>query len=252
MWFLADALYQAAAAVTVVLIGRALGSNELTICLFIGSLVWAHFSRLLEDIAHNITFERWEDTIEYTLGAPISRMAHLLGVALYGFLRATAQTTIVFLILMSIIAIPITFVTGLKIIVVIVASSLALYGLGIAVATFPLFSEEYGPQGAQIANGLILMISGVNYPISVLPGWIQYFSYLSPATYAIEACRKVAGVQFSAAGGLISQPNADLIQVLPEMGILLALGILYIPFGNWIFSKVEQVSLANGWLKRSG
>ena len=33
------------------------------------------------------------------------------------------------------------------------------------------------------------MISGVYYPVSVLPEWMQFLSVFSPATYALDGLR---------------------------------------------------------------
>lgn len=52
------------------------------------------------------------------------------------------------------------------------------------VASFcnPLFEVTHG------------MVSGVYYPVGVLPGWLQPLSALSPATYTLSACRKLVGI----------------------------------------------------------
>jgi ABC-2 type transport system permease protein len=38
---------------------------------------------------------------------------------------------------------------------------------------------------AYIVQAVVLLVSGVYYPVDVLPGWMQPLSTISPATYAI-------------------------------------------------------------------
>src|SRR3954468_11082325 len=72
-------------------------ANDLTLFLLIGTLVWAYLSALLDDISLVITWERWEGTIEHTLMAPVPRVAHLLGTAVFGLMHALMRTTLIML-----------------------------------------------------------------------------------------------------------------------------------------------------------
>ena len=57
-------------------------------------------------------------------------------------------------------------------------------------AVLPLISPEKGTQLGFIAQGLLLVVSGVYYPVSVLPQWMQWISVVSPATYTLEGARR--------------------------------------------------------------
>ena len=56
-------------------------------------------------------------------------------------------------------------------------------------AVLPLISPEKGTQLGFIAQGLMLVVSGVYYPVSVLPEWMQWIAKISPATYALRGIR---------------------------------------------------------------
>ena len=56
-------------------------------------------------------------------------------------------------------------------------------------AVLPLISPEKGTQLGFVAQGLMLVVSGVYYPVSVLPGWMQWIAKISPATYALRGNR---------------------------------------------------------------
>ena len=58
-------------------------------------------------------------------------------------------------------------------------------------AVLPLISPEKGTQLGFVAQGLMLVVSGVYYPVSVLPEWMQWIAKISPATYALRGYRDV-------------------------------------------------------------
>src|SRR5205085_6126515 len=80
------------------------------------------------------------------------------------------------------------------VVVVLLASSLAFIGLGVMAAALPVLSPERGAEATHIFQGSLLLVSGVYYPIKVLPVWLRPISALSPATYTLAACRRLVGV----------------------------------------------------------
>ena len=56
-------------------------------------------------------------------------------------------------------------------------------------AVLPLISPEKGAQLGFVAQGMLLVVSGVYYPVEVLPQWMQWLSVISPATYALDGIR---------------------------------------------------------------
>ena len=56
-------------------------------------------------------------------------------------------------------------------------------------SVLPLISPEKGAQLGFVAQGLMLVVSGVYYPVSVMPEWMQWLAKISPATYALRGDR---------------------------------------------------------------
>jgi ABC-2 type transport system permease protein len=73
--------------------------------------------------------------------------------------------------------------------VLLAVASLSFVGLGTITAVLPLISPERGAQFGFVAQGLLLVVSGVYYPVSVFPQWMQWLSTISPATYALRGIR---------------------------------------------------------------
>jgi ABC-2 type transport system permease protein len=112
-------------------------------------------------------------------------------------------------------------------------------------------SAERGAEATHIFQGSLLLVSGVYYPIEVLPRWMQPLSAISPATYTLSACRKLFGVGISGSTPerLAGVPLSD---VSHELFVLALMGVVLLPFGLWVFMKVEDWAKRAGKLKRTG
>jgi ABC-2 type transport system permease protein len=83
-------------------------------------------------------------------------------------------------------------------------------------------------------------VSGVYYPVDVMPGWMQAIATLSPATYALEGVRAAVldGAGLGDLGG--------------DLWPLAILGVVAIPVGLAVFRAGERYAKRHGKLKRSG
>src|SRR5918992_3522046 len=101
---LAFLIFNVASAMSVLYIGEAqmqstgAGSQEgqldLVLYLGIGTVVWAYLRAVFANVGEMVAWERWEGTIEYTMMAPISRLAHMLGVAVFGIVFGIVRTAL--------------------------------------------------------------------------------------------------------------------------------------------------------------
>lgn len=241
-WEIVFLFYNIVNTLTIGLIGLTMDHNkaDMVLYLVIGALLWGFMSVLFEEVANSISWERWEGTIEYTFMAPISRITHLAGTCLFAVLYGLLRTVVVLLAVAFFFDINLQQANLSSALLVMVVASPAFMGLGLIAAILPLLSPEKGTQATHIIQGLILLISGIYYPITLLPTWLQPLAYLSPGTYALESARSalLKGATFS--------------QLWPNMGILLLMGTLLIPLGLWTFSIAEKYAMRVGKLKRSG
>src|SRR5215212_7465354 len=60
----------------------------------IGTVVWAYLRAVFSNVGEMVAWERWEGTIEYTMMAPISRLAHMLGVSLFSIIYGLARSAL--------------------------------------------------------------------------------------------------------------------------------------------------------------
>ena len=208
--------------------------------LLVGALLWGYLSLVFMEAAYAIAWERWEGTIEYTFMAPVRRMTHLMGICLFAIGYGLVRTFIVLLAAIAIFNIDFSHANLAGVLVVLAASLVPLVGLAILTSVLPLLSPQKGEQMSFALQGFLLLVSGVYYPLSVLPLPLQIAGAASPLTYAL------AGMRRSLLDG------AGVGDQLPTAAILLAMGAVLIPVGVWVFTWAEGRAKRLGLLKRSG
>src|SRR5437773_3706909 len=133
-----------------------------------------------------ITIERWEGTIEHTFMAPISRFTHLLGSCWYAVAHGLLFTFIQLLVVGAFFHLDLSHANYLTAVFMLLVGSISFIGFGIGASILPLLYTERGSQMSYIVRAILLLVSGVYYPIQVLPGWMQPLARISPATYVLD------------------------------------------------------------------
>jgi len=250
-WVIVFNFYALTGSAAVALIGVAAHDHQLTLTLVVGALLWNFLSILYNEIAMSVAYERWEGTLEYTFMAPVPRLVHLAGLSLFALFNSIVNTGTVLLGLMLFTDISLRGANLGGVLTVLLASTLAFVGLGVMAAALPVLSPERGAEATHIFQGSLLLVSGVYYPIDVLPAWLQPVSALSPATYTLTACRRLVGVGDPATTSE-RLAGASLSAVLPELLMLIVMGAVLVPLGLWVFARVERWAKHTGRLKRTG
>jgi ABC-2 type transport system permease protein len=162
--------------------GASVDVNRLTTVLLIGAVVWSYLGILFEVLTETVAWERWEGTIEYTFMAPLSRPAHLLGMGLFAVAYGVVRAGLLFGVVASLFGLSLPHANYGGALVVLAVASVSFLGVGVMTAVLPLVSPEKGTQIGFVAQGAMLVVSGIYYPISVLPQWMQWLATVSPAT----------------------------------------------------------------------
>jgi len=216
--------------------------DSLTLYLLIGTSVWSYLSVTFEGVTDLINIERWEGTIEHTFMAPISRFTHMIGSCWYAVVHGLLFTFLQLIIVASFFHLDLSQANYLTAVFMLLLGSVSFVGFGIAASVLPLLYTERGSQMSFIVRAIILLVSGVYYPISVLPGWMQPAARISPATYVLNGLRDAL------------QGNAPIWspEIWASTWPLIISGVVSIPLGLLIFRIAERYAKRTGRLKRNG
>ncbi len=220
--------------------GGSVNTRSTQIYLLAGALLWSYLSLIFMEVAYAIGFERWEGTIEYTFMAPVRRATHLMGVwcatVIYGLIR----TALVIAVVVPLFHIDLHGANGWSVLVIMLVATLPLAGIGILVAIMPLLAPEKGEQMSMSIQGVFLLVSGVYYPVDVLPQPLHALGLASPLTYMLQGIRDAL------------LRGRGVVDMLPMLGMLALSGAVLIPASLWLFSRAERRAKRLGLLKRSG
>lgn len=222
--------------------GSAVHTDYLILYLLIGTSVWSYLSVTFEGVTDLITLERWEGTIEHTFMAPISRFTHLIGSCWYAIAHGLLFTFLQLIIVGSFFHLNLSHANYVTTVFMLLVGSISFIGFGIAASVLPLLFTERGTQMSYIVRAVLLLISGVYYPISVLPGWMQPLARVSPATYVLEGLRS----------GLLDGAPVWSTVVWNSTWPLIITGVVSVPIGVYIFGLAERYAKHTGKLKRNG
>ena len=220
--------------------GQQVDGRYLVLYLVVGTLVWRYLSLIFYWITDIIGIERWEGTIEYTLMAPISRVTHMAGQTLFAVIYSLLFTGVILLITVVLFDIDISKANLFGGLTMLLVGSLSFIGIGIMGSVLPMLFPERGSQMTHVIIAILLLVSGVYYPVEVLPEMLQKMAVLSPATYVLDGTRQAL---------LEGTPSS---QLWPYIWPTLLMGVVMIPFGLWIFNQAERYAKRTGKLHRNG
>jgi ABC-2 type transport system permease protein len=220
--------------------GGELDVKRATTVLLIGAVIWSYLGILFEILTETVAWERWEGTIEYTFMAPLSRPVHLFGMGLFAVLYGLVRTALLFAVIAAFFDLSLGEADFAAALLVLAVASVSFLGIGMMTAVLPLISPEKGMQLGFIAQGILLVVSGVYYSVSVLPEWMQWISTISPATYALRGIRSAI------------LDGAGVSDLWGDIWPLIVIGVVSIPLGLAVFHRGEVYAKRHGKLKRSG
>lgn len=171
-----------------------------------------------------ITMERELGTLDGVMVAPINRLSIILGKSLAQLTRGLLQGFIIMILAMALFGVTIQgsilLVVGLLLLGV-----FSFVGLGIALTSIAK-DQETATMIMTTIMFPMMFLSGIFFPIKMMPDFMQSISSFLPLTYASDALRKVMVL-----GAGIPQISTDLI-------ILIIFGIVMLSIAVPLFKKM--------------
>ena len=156
------------------------------------------------DVAYAVLFDIWSKSMKHQFLSPV-RIYHLgLGAWLVGVGRG-----VVVFILMAYIgtqAFGFDFIGGgpLSLALFLLGCFLTALCIGLVVCSLVLLFGTRAETSAWAAVNFIVMLAGIYYPISMLPGWVAIVSRVIPLTYFLDAVRRGYGFESQFAHPLLA------------------------------------------------
>jgi ABC-2 type transport system permease protein len=197
-------------------------------------LLWDFFVRVMHGVTMAFFEDVWSRNFLNYFASPLSISEYLAGLVMTAICTSLIGLAVMLALAMGIFG-------------------LSFFGYGIALLPFLLILFMFGISLGIMAVGMVLRLgpsaewliwpipamlspfAGVFYPLSTLPGWMRWISYLLPPAYVFEGMRSVVA-------------NRTLSIPLLLCGGLLCLG--YFLLACWVFSRIFRHAVRSGLIAR--
>jgi len=186
------------------------------------------FDQSLEEARRN-------GTLEYLLVTQTSLPVILVGSAIYPFVLLSLRTTAYLGWAVVLFQFPVGQANWAGAILVLGASVLAFMGLGVLSASYSILFKRGNPV-KWLFVGVAGLVSGIMYPVTVLPPALQSLARLVPVTYSLEGMR----------AALLQQ--ASILALLPTLRALLLFALVLLPLSLAVFSWALRRTKVTGTL----
>lgn len=197
-------------------------------------LFWDFLVRVMQGVTIAFFEDVWARNFLNIFGTPLSIMEYVGGLVLSSI--GTSSVGLVVMLLMA------TLIFGLS-----------FFGFGLAIVPFLLVLFLFGIALGIVGSGIVLRLgpasewfiwpipalispfAGVFYPLSTLPQWMRYISFLLPPSYVFEGMRSIIS------GGGLS------VSSLLWGGCL---ALIYIFLACWFFVRMYRRAVHTGLIAR--
>src|SRR5512137_2519364 len=159
--------------------------------LLVGSIALTILQTSQMDVAYVLLFDMWSKSIKNTFIAPIKGHYLVFGSLLFGIIRGIFVFAI--LVVVSSRLFGFNFLAGgiIPVLVFLAGVFCMAAVIGITVCISILLFGQKADVAAWSLSGMILLVSGIYYPIEVLPPLLQTLARAIPLTYFLEYYRSV-------------------------------------------------------------
>jgi ABC-2 type transport system permease protein len=187
-------------------------------------------------VSMSIGGDRWSGTLPYLFGTPANRLLMFVGRALVHVLDGMVGVFIALLWGALLLGLDLSQTQPTALVATILVTSFSTSGLGLMLGSLSLITVN-----VMFVNNLVyfalLIFSGSNVDLTILPGWIQSVSKAIPLTRGIAATRSlIDGVPFAEVSGLLAQEAL--------------IGVVYILVGYVLFRWFESQAKRRGTLEQ--
>jgi len=143
----------------------------------------------LAGVGFAISREREQGTMDGLLVAPISRTAVVFGKVLAQTVRGMIQAFLILGLSMLLFGVRI-YGSPFVMVLVLLMGVASFVGVGIILTSFAP-DQETAQMTVMLLQFPMMFLSGIIFPVSSLPGWMQWIGKAMPLYYAADALRKV-------------------------------------------------------------
>ena len=206
--------------------------------IFIGVAFTDYLSVSLTAFHTSIRESQMMGTLEILLMTPVKLSTILICSSLWPYLFTSYRFILYLAVGAFLFGLDLGSANLLSTLVVLILSILCFATLGILTASIVMVIKKGGDWSKLFLTGVSVLLGGVAYPVSVLPGWLKSLSAFIPLTHSLNAMRQAL---------LQGRTLADLRPDLLSLGLF---SLVLWPLSLWIFQLSVKQTKVTGSLSQ--
>ena len=215
--------------------------NALVGFVVIGGTMTAFWMNVLWSMASQLYWEKEMGNLQLYMMAPMSRMALLGGMALGGMFMTSVRAISTLVAGVFVFGVAFRVADPLLILAVFFATLIALYGMGMMLASLYLLYGREAWNLSALLEEPIFLVSGFYFPIKALGQGVALAASIVPAALGLDALRQLLFPTFF--GGAFW-----LLSVQDELTILVGLCVLFLFLARFCLARLENLAKREGRL----
>jgi len=203
--------------------------------LLVGVALWGYQSTAVNSLRGRIREAQTIGTLEALLVTSTPPNQLIVGSTLYDFVFMSLRVVAYLVLGFVFFDLDLEQANYVASMVVLVLSIAAFMGIGIMAGAFTMIFKKGDPV-TWVFTTLAVPLGGVFYPVSVLPGPLQWLANLLPVTHSLEAMRRTL------------LEGASLAEVAPSLKALAVFALILFPTSLFLFRQSLRWAKARGSL----
>lgn len=201
----------------------------------IGIAFSSYFGLGLSSFSSGLRQAQSTGTLEALLASPVGLSTLILCSSLWSYVMTTVRVLIYLAVGVLLLGVDLGGGNYPAALLILILTIICLGSLGIIAASFIMVLKRGDPV-TWLFGSLSGLLSGVYYPIEILPAWLQPLSRLIPVTYSLQAMRRAL------------LQGATFAELSPDLLILFLFTIVVVPLGLLSFRYAVRYAKIEGSL----
>jgi ABC-2 type transport system permease protein len=242
-WMIFDVLLPMGAVIAYVLVYRAIGAPaEYVGFVVMGGAMTAFWINILWSMSSQLYWEKETGNLGLYIMAPNSMMAILLGMAVGGLFATSLRALAVTVLGSLLFGVQYQVASFLQLFLVFFLAMVALYGMGMMLASVFLLLGREAWHMANLAQEPVFLASGFYFPIKSFPFWAAAAASILPLTLGMDAMRQLV---------FPSGFKIGFLSVGTEIGILAGLSTVFLVAAKLLLDHMERLAIREGRITES-
>lgn len=205
----------------------------------VGGAMTAFWLNVMWAMSAQMYWEKENGNLPLYTMSPTSLMAILLGMAVGGMLATLLRALVILVLGIWLFEVQFAVSSFAQLFAVFAITMAALYGLGMLMASLFLLFGRDAWHITQMFQEPVYFISGFYFPIKTFGFAIALGASVLPLTLGMDALRQLV---------FASGPSLGFLSVPVEIGVLLALAVIFIVAAKYWLDRVERMAIEEGTL----